>query len=202
MPGDIQIPETSSLEKQPSLKLLWLAAGIVILDQLTKLLIKGVPFLGIEGLPYGYSTNLIGNILRLTYIENPGIAFGINIPAMKIFFSLFSVVASIGIFLYLKKNIIKLPKWERIALVMIMGGAIGNLIDRCFYGVLFGQESLFYGHVVDFLDFGYKTNWWPIFNVADSAVSVGVTILVLVLMKKRPVPEAHPPEIPTVGTQG
>jgi signal peptidase II len=181
--------DTTSSSPKRSLKIVWLAVAIVIVDQVTKLLIKGVPFLGIEGFPYGHSIPFIGDIFRLTYIENPGIAFGIHIPAMKVFFSLFSVVAAAGIFIYLKRKISVLNKWETLGLVLIMGGAVGNLIDRCFYGVLYGEEALFYGRVVDFIDFGYQKNWWPIFNVADSAVSVGVTILAITLLtKKHPSP--------------
>ena len=179
----------SSGEPRPSPSLgslLSITAVIVVFDQITKLLIKGVPFLSIKGLPYGSSRPFIDDIFRITYVENPGIAFGIQIPGMKIFFSIFSVIASIGIFIYIKRNRFRLPKWELIALAMIMGGAIGNLIDRCFYGVLFGEESLFYGHVVDFLDFGYKKNWWPVFNVADSCVTIGVVLLTLMLLKKKP----------------
>jgi signal peptidase II len=174
-------------EIRPSLKrLLLITLSIVVIDQITKLLIKGVPFLGLHGVAYQSSRPLIDDIFRITYVENPGIAFGINIPGMKIFFSLFSIVASIGIFIYIKRNYLRLPKWELIALAMIMGGAIGNLIDRCFYGVFYGEESIFYGHVVDFLDFGYKKNWWPVFNVADSCVSIGVVLLTLMLLKKKP----------------
>jgi signal peptidase II len=179
-------------EKRPSIgRLLSITGIIVVIDQITKLLIKGVPFLSIKGLAYGSSRPLIDDIFRITYVENPGIAFGIQIPGMKIFFSLFSIVASVGIFIYIKRNYLRLPKWELIALAMIMGGAIGNLIDRCFYGVLFGEESLFYGHVVDFIDFGYKKNWWPVFNVADSCVSIGVVVLTLMLLKKKPPAEAE-----------
>ncbi len=174
-------------ETRPTLgRLLSITAIIVVIDQFTKVLIKGSPFLGIKGIPYGSSRPLLDDIFRITYVENPGIAFGIQIPGMKIFFSIFSVVASIGIFIYIKRNRFRLPKWELIALAMIMGGAIGNLIDRCFYGVLYGEESLFYGHVVDFIDFGYKKNWWPVFNVADSCVSIGVVLLTLMLLKKKP----------------
>lgn len=180
-----EIQGTAFSTRKPTLKIVWLAAAIVVLDQVTKLLIKGVPFLGIEGFPYGHSTPFIGDIFRLTYIENPGIAFGIHIPAMKVFFSIFSIIAAIGIFIYLKRKISILNKWETLGLVLIMGGAVGNLIDRCFYGVLYGEEALFYGRVVDFIDFGYKENWWPIFNVADSAVSIGVTILAITLLTKK-----------------
>lgn len=184
-------------ETRPTLgRLLSITAIIVVIDQFTKVLIKGSPFFGIKGLPYGSSRPLLDDIFRITYVENPGIAFGIQIPGMKIFFSIFSVVASIGIFIYIKRNRFRLPKWELIALAMIMGGAIGNLIDRCFYGVLYGEESLFYGHVVDFIDFGYKKNWWPVFNVADSCVSIGVVLLTLMLLKKKPpVEQVNSPEI-------
>ena len=70
---------------------------------------------------------------------------------------------------------------------MILGGAIGNLIDRVFYGVLFGEGSLFYGKVVDFLDvdffnvniLGVHISRWPVFNVADASVSLGVLMLLI-----------------------
>ncbi|MEI8134796.1 MAG: signal peptidase II [bacterium] len=184
----------SESEKHPSLKnLLLITTSIVVLDQLTKLLIKGIPFLGLHGMAYGSSQPLLADIFRITYVENPGIAFGIQIPGMKIFFSLFSIAASIGILVYIIRNRERLPKWELVALSMIMGGAVGNLIDRCFYGVLFGEESLFYGHVVDFIDFGYKKNWWPVFNVADSCVTIGVILLTLMLMKKKPAESQQAP---------
>ncbi len=194
---DLQANERST--KPASMRVLWFTAAIVVVDQLTKLLIKGIPALDIEGYPLGFSKPLVGDILRMTYIENPGIAFGINFPALKIFFSLFSLVAAIGIYIYMKRHRNKLGAWEMLSLAFIMGGAIGNLIDRCFYGVFYGEESLFYGHVVDFLDFGYKKNWWPIFNVADSAVTIGVTILaVIMLFKKEPVTKVTSSSEPTI----
>ena len=68
---------------------------------------------------------------------------------------------------------------------MILGGALGNLIDRVFYGVFFGDAPLFYGKVVDFLDmnffdiniFGYQLTRWPVFNIADASVTLGVLLL-------------------------
>ena len=167
--------------------LYWIAIVVVFFDQLTKVLVKGSSALGFPGMPIHSSKPLLGEIFRITFVENPGIAFGINFPALKIFFSLFSVVAAIAIFVYLQRNGTKLLFWERIALILIMGGAVGNLIDRCFYGVFYGEQPLFYGHVVDFIDFGYKENWFPVFNIADSAVSIGVTILVITLLFKKPI---------------
>jgi signal peptidase II len=169
---------------------LWITLAIVIFDQLTKIYIKGSPVSWIpwEGMPYGSSKPFIGEILRITFIENPGIAFGITIPGFKAVFGVFSIVASIAIFWYMSKNRNVLTKWEKVSLALILGGAVGNLIDRVFYGVIYGYESLFYGRVVDFLDFGYKENWWPVFNIADSAVSVGVVLLMILLLRKKEEP--------------
>jgi signal peptidase II len=166
---------------------LWISLVIVIVDQLTKFAVKGSPvsWLPFEGVPYGTSKPMIGDWLRMTFIENPGIAFGITIPGFKAVFGVFSIVASAAIIWYLNKHKDHLRRWEKISLALILGGAVGNLIDRVFYGVIYGYETLFYGRVVDFFDFGYQKNWWPVFNVADSAVSVGVVLLMILLLKKK-----------------
>ncbi len=171
------------------MRVLWITAVIVVLDQVTKLLVKGfsVPFLDFyhAGVPLGSSHAILGDFLRLTYIENPGMAFGIDFGG-KLFLTLFSIVASAGIFYYLYKI-----RYEsliiRCSLAMILGGAIGNLIDRVFYGVLFGEGPLFYGKVVDFVDvdffnidfLGFHISRWPVFNVADASVSIGVLLLLI-----------------------
>lgn len=166
---------------------LWISLVIVILDQLTKFAVKGSPvsWLPFEGMPYGSSKPFLGEWMRLTFIENPGIAFGITIPGFKAVFAVFSIVASIAIVWYLNRHKHELTKWEKVSLALILGGAVGNLIDRVFYGVIYGYESLFYGRVVDFFDFGYKENWWPVFNIADSGVSVGVVLLMILLLKRK-----------------
>jgi signal peptidase II len=171
------------------LKVLYTSLTIVIVDQVTKILVKGfsIPFLGIEwdGMAYGQTIPLIGDIIRLTYIENPGMAFGIDFGG-RIFFALFSIIACIGIFWYL--FIIRHERLRvRLPLALILGGAFGNLIDRVFYGVLYGEAPLFRGAVVDFIDviffninfFGYEMTRWPVFNIADSAVTIGVILLLL-----------------------
>jgi signal peptidase II len=168
-------------------RVLFLSIAIVLSDQISKLLVKGIslPSLGfsIEGMRYGASVPIFGDFFRLTYIENPGMAFGIDIGG-KLFFSLFSILASAAILLYLyraREESLGL----RIALAMILGGAIGNLIDRVFYGAIFGEAPLFYGKVVDFFDLdffninilGYHLSRWPVFNIADAAVTLGVVLL-------------------------
>lgn len=173
------------------MRILIVSFFVVVLDQITKLLVKGfsLPFLGInyEGMRYGQSIDIFGSFFKLTFVENPGMAFGIDLGgSSKIFLSLFSIIAGIGIIYYLYKSSHQ-KKLFRIALALILGGAIGNLIDRSLYGVFYGYAPIFEGKVVDFLNvdffdftlFGQTYERWPIFNIADAAVSVGVVILVL-----------------------
>lgn len=167
--------------------MLLLSALIILCDQISKLLVKGVylPSLGVSwhGVPYGSSRPILGDFLRLTYIENPGMAFGIDLGG-KLFFSIISIGASLAIivFLYRSRNE---RLGIRLSLATILGGAVGNLIDRVFYGVLYGEGPLFYGRVVDFFDLdffnlellGYHIQRWPVFNVADASVTIGVILL-------------------------
>lgn len=171
------------------MRVLYLTAIVVLLDQVAKLLVKGidVPFLNfyLAGIPLGASYPIFGDFVRLTFIENPGMAFGIDVGG-KLFLTIFSIFASVGIFIYLYK-IRSESLAIRLALALILGGAIGNLIDRVFYGVLFGEGSIFYGKVVDFIDvdffnlnfLGFHINRFPVFNLADSAVSIGVVMLLV-----------------------
>jgi signal peptidase II len=169
---------------------LFVSAAIVVLDQLTKLMVKGIsiPWLGIHftGVPLGSSRSVWGEYLRITYIENPGMAFGIDI-GYKLFLSIVSIAASIGIIAYLWR--MRTSPWlYRLSLSMILGGAIGNLIDRVFYGVIFDDGGMFHGKVVDFIDadfininlLGMHLNRFPVFNVADASVTCGVVLLLLV----------------------
>lgn len=177
-------------ERRSIVRVLWVSFCIVIADQVTKLLVKGVsiPVLGIsiEGLQLGSSRPIIGDLVRLTYIENPGMAFGIDLGG-KLFFSIFTLVASVGILLYLIR--LKNERFlYRLALAIILGGACGNLVDRIFYGAIFDEAPLFYGKVIDFIDvdffnvnlFGYQLSRWPVFNIADASVTVGVLMLLFV----------------------
>jgi signal peptidase II len=168
-------------------RVLWLTLGIVFADQISKLLVRGLSFapLGIAwpGLPYGVSRPIIGDIVRLTYIENPGMAFGIELGG-KSWFAIVSIIASIAILLYLYK-VRNERLGFRVALALILGGAVGNLVDRVFYGVFFDQAPLFYGRVVDFIDVDffninlgfYHFHRWPVFNIADACVTIGVILV-------------------------
>jgi len=173
------------------LKALYLSLTVVLADQITKLLVKGfsIPFLGInyDGMYLGQMISVFGDFFRITFVENPGMAFGYDPgSSFKLIISLFSLLASIGLVFYMfaiRNKSLSL----RIAIALILGGAIGNLIDRTFYGVIFDYAPLFYGKVVDFFDFdffnftlfGRSYDRWPVFNIADAAVTIGVLILVL-----------------------
>ncbi len=179
------------------MRILWVTFSVVVLDQITKLLIHGfsIPLLGIyvEGFQYGQSIDVIGKFLQFTFVENPGIAFGIDIGVnQKFFLTLFTLLLSIAIFiyLYLHQNDKFIYKF---AIALILGGAIGNLIDRMFYGVIFGYGPLFLGKVVDFINvefpdfslFGKTFTRFPVFNIADSAVTIGVVLLIFFSGEKR-----------------
>lgn len=171
------------------MKVLLVTLLVVIVDQVTKIWVKGIsiPSLGINitGMPYQSSKNVLGNFFKITFIENPGMAFGLQIGG-KLFLSLFTIFATGLLFYFLFKNR-KESFYLRIALAFILGGAVGNLIDRIFYGKIYGYAPYFYGKVVDFLHFDFpnftifgKTIYsWPIFNVADISVSVGFILILL-----------------------
>jgi len=171
------------------LRILYLTLAVIVADQISKFYIKGIsiPALNIkfEGMYLGESISVIGDFFRITFTENPGMAFGFDPGSdFKLFISVFSLVASIGLLVYLytvRHKSLSL----KIAIALILGGAVGNVIDRMFYGLIYDYAPLFYGKVVDFFDFdffnfsifGRSYDRWPIFNIADAAVSIGVLIL-------------------------
>jgi len=174
------------------MRVLWVTLIIIVTDQLTKVLIKGSEMFGIKGMQLGDSVPVLGQWFRLTFTENPGMAFGIEVGS-KLFLTLFALVATVLIFIYILR--MKKGHWGyRLSLAAILGGAVGNLIDRTFYGVWYGYGTLFHGNVVDFIHFdvwrGIVPDWipliggqWmallPIWNVADMAIVVGVTAILI-----------------------
>ncbi len=191
------------------MRVLFVSLFIVIIDQASKLLVKGfsIPFLHFRysGMYEGEKIPVIGNFFRITFIENPGMAFGFD-PGInfKLWISVFSLAASVGLIIYIyyvRNQRLSL----RIALAFILGGAVGNLIDRMFYGIFYGYAPVFYGRVVDFFDvdffdfsiFGRSYDRWPIFNIADAAVTIGV--LILIIFYKKNVEENISPEPAVAG---
>jgi Lipoprotein signal peptidase len=175
---------------------------ILLCDQTLKLFIKSHFELGHDIQIFSW--------FHIYFIENNGMAFGMELIG-KLFLSLFRIGAGIFLIYYLRKIIQRqLPTGYIISISLILAGAIGNLFDCMFYGLLFsdsmghvaqfmpesgGYAPLFYGRVVDMLYFplieGNFPDWFPIwggqdfiffrpvFNIADSAVSVGVVLILL-----------------------
>lgn len=130
-----------------------LIAGILVLDQVSKLIVQMT-------MQENQSIPVLPGIFHLTYVRNPGAAFGF-FPDRTPFFIAVTFLILFLVFLFYRR----LPpekKWQRLALGLMVGGACGNLIDR-----------LRVGEVIDFLDFRI----WPVFNVADMAITAGVILL-------------------------
>ena len=136
------------------------ALFVLILDQFTKFLIK-------QNFQFNQSAPIIKNIFHLTYITNTGSAFGL-FKGFNFVFVVFSFIVMILIFYYIKK-IKNNEKILQFSIGLLLGGTIGNMIDR-----------LLYSYVVDFIDFRI----WPVFNIADSAVTISIVFLIILLWKK------------------
>ncbi|MEW9899181.1 signal peptidase II [Chitinivorax sp. PXF-14] len=149
-------------------KWLSLALVVIVLDQLTKLWVDSALHYG-QVIPVLPSFNLV-----LAY--NKGAAFSFLAQEsgwQRHLFSLIAVVASGAIVWVLRRH--HENRLLSLALSLILGGALGNLIDR-----------VAYGHVVDFIQVYYSSYFWPAFNVADSAITVGAVLLVLDSLKRQP----------------
>lgn len=147
-----------------------IAVVIVVLDQITKYLIDTRMLLH-ESIP------VVQGFFNITYVKNPGAAFGFLADASQLFRAFFfigiTIAAIILIVYYIRKTKVR-DLLVITPLSLIMGGAVGNLIDR----VRFGE-------VIDFLDVYIGPHHWPAFNVADSAISVGAVLLIFEMMRKR-----------------
>ncbi len=141
-----------------------LALGTFVLDQLSKALI-------VRHFRPGQSIPILPGFFDLTFVLNPGAAFGFlaGLPEQirHPLFVTIAVVAAVLIVLYRHRHL-RHYALASAALGLILGGAIGNLVDR-----------LRYGMVVDFLDFYLGPYHWPAFNVADSAISIGVSLMLV-----------------------
>lgn len=135
---------------------------LVVLDQVSKYLVRSLMVPG-ETIP------LVPNIFHLTYVQNPGAAFGIL--AHRTNFFIIITVAVIVFILVFFRRISPEQKLLKTALSLQLGGALGNLIDR-----------VILGHVTDFFDFRI----WPVFNIADMAVVLGVGLLCWEILKSSP----------------
>lgn len=168
---------------------------VLLADQVLKIWIKTNMFLGQE-------FKILGDWFIIHFTENNGMAFGLEFGGEfgKLALSLFRVVAVAGIGYGLHYMIkCKYHRGLILNVALIFAGALGNIIDSVFYGVIFKYETLFHGRVVDMLYFpilkGVFPSWlpiWggepfeffrPVFNIADTAISVGV-IMILIFQKR------------------
>jgi signal peptidase II len=171
---------TGMVKAQPDMREMWIkytrfagiVAVVVLLDQITKALV-------LSTMPLFESIVVIPGFFNLTHVHNPGGAFGLlaqNGAAWRHWLFLGAAFFALGIILYFYHHTPRSQPWLASALAMIFGGAIGNMIDR-----------IRFGEVVDFLDVYIASYHWPTFNVADSAVSIGIGIFILhILLKKTP----------------
>jgi signal peptidase II len=141
---------------------LWLSVLVLVVDQATKRVVDTTMQLHqtIELLPF----------FQLTYMRNQGAAFSFLAGAggwQRWFFVGLASLASVFIYFWVRK-LDRSQRQEAIAWALVLGGALGNLIDR-----------ILYGYVIDFLDVYYGDWHWPAFNVADSAITLGVALLLL-----------------------
>ena len=137
--------------------------AIVALDQLTKWMVS-------TSMTVGQSIDLIPGFFAFTYVRNPGAAFGLlgNAGSWGAPVLVAVSVVAVAALSWLLYSVPAAHRWERAAAAAVIGGALGNLYDR-----------VMLGEVIDFLDV-YLGAWhWPAFNVSDSAISVGVVILIL-----------------------
>lgn len=198
-------------------KLFWTVLAILAADQALKVYIK----LNYSLTYYGNGPIVDWGWFRLLFVENKGMAWGASLSdflpfisedTAKLLLSIFRLLAVTGIGIWLSRAVkAKAPKLQLIAAGLIFAGALGNIIDSVFYGVLFsettynqlatflpeegGYAPLMFGHVVDMFQFPMFTWTWPswlpivggnqftffepVFNIADSAISVGVVLLLL-----------------------
>ncbi|MCS6794588.1 MAG: lipoprotein signal peptidase [Raineya sp.] len=198
-------------------KFVLIALLVIFLDQASKLWVYANMHLGEEFVLF----NVKGlQWLKIHYTLNPGMAFGVHLPAPfgKILLSLFRIVAVVLITIYLKRLIDKQAHWGLlVSLTLIIAGALGNVLDSMFYGIFLKNNlppdapfAFLHGQVIDmiFTDFwqGILPEWipflggtyfaFPIFNIADSSIFVGVVSIILFQRKFFPKTETSQEAIP------
>ncbi|MBN2097892.1 MAG: signal peptidase II [Candidatus Omnitrophica bacterium] len=141
----------------------WIAVLLVISDQFSKFLI-------LSNLKPGESVPIIKNIFHISYVCNRGMAFGMFSGAKLLFICSGLLAVAIILFIFYKR-LLRQSKSIQVFLLMILSGAVGNLIDR-----------LRFGYVIDFLDFRI----WPVFNIADASITIGTALLILQILRHKP----------------
>lgn len=147
---------------------LWLAAVVIALDQITKYWAQTLLAL--------HQPEAVMPFLNMTLMYNPGAAFSFLADAggwQRWFFIALAVLVSLVLFFWMAR-LKSGERWTAIGLSLVLGGALGNVVDR-----------ILHGHVIDFIDVYYRQWHWPAFNVADSAITAGVVLLLLDSFRQR-----------------
>ncbi len=139
-------------------------AFVLLADLVSKMVVQ-------QALYLGESVRVLGDVFRLTYIHNPGAAFGLNLGPYSRFIFLGLALVALGVLVLMYRQTGAEDRLRLVALGAIAGGALGNMLDRVRWAA----------GVVDFLDVGVGDLRWPVFNVADTAVTVGATLLLISL---------------------
>ena len=151
--------------------------GIVALDQVTKFWVT-------SSLSLGQSVPVVAGFFHLTLVRNTGMAFGLlsgsDIPFKAVLVTFLSTAAMVAVTYYALRSA-QHERLTRYGLIFILGGAVGNIVDR-----------VRLGYVVDFVDVFYGGTHWPAFNVADSCICIGVGLLLLDSFRKAPRPGLAP----------
>lgn len=156
------------------MRALWLTLAVLVADQITKTLV-------VHRMRLYETIPIVEDWFKFTYTTNPGMAFGLTFGPPGLI-TMFAVAATALIVVYLWRIRGAYPPY-RLSLALILGGALGNIIDRVLYGVIYGYGPLFQGQVVDFIHFDLGVvdlpffgprRLFPIWNVADMAIVVGV----------------------------
>jgi len=137
--------------------------AIVFVDQVVKYLVRSLMFVG--------QTNVILPFFQITYIINTGVAFGM-FQGSNLIFTIFTVLVLAAFVFWYSRNRAAMTAWLNWAVILIISGALGNLVDR-----------LLLGHVVDFFEFHWAGHYFPAFNVADSCITVGGAMLLIAFVK-------------------
>ena len=146
------------------------AFSVVIVDQCTKYYI-------INNFPLYSSVDILKNYLTIVHIRNKGIAFGLLAgqgSGIRVVLLIITSLLAVGFIFYLLKTLSDKQRYAIVTLSLILGGAIGNLTDR-----------IRLGEVVDFIDLHWYRYHWPAFNCADSAISIGLVLLLTGIITKR-----------------
>lgn len=154
---------------------IWLGILLLIVDIVTKQIMMAVPH-DANGLISDWG------FVRIRYVLNEGAAFGMgtgNEVANRVIYLIIASLISAGIIAYLVIKRKSTNLFVRASLIMVIAGALGNVIDRVFYGPLQGATGLFSGRVVDWIDFYWIPGWVWVFNIADSCIVVAAFMLII-----------------------